>query len=130
MPAKFMVWWFSIPTQDFKALTVSVGAFVMPGESGVDMGKSAGRSGGRWRALHKAQRARRLPCYLCGLPINYEARDANADDAFSVDHIKPWRNFPELREDPANLASAHQLCNKQKSSRPLRPGLGIRSRDW
>ena len=93
-------------------------------------GSQAGRSGFRWRALCKAQRAKKLPCYLCGQPINYLARSQYADDAFSVDHIKSWRDYPELREDPANLASAHLLCNKQKGSGPLASSLGIRSREW
>lgn len=94
------------------------------------MSKRAGRAGGRWRVLRRNQRAKMLPCYLCGNPINYSARDPNADDAFSVDHMQSWRDYPELREDPANLASAHQLCNKQKSNKDNDPGLGNRSREW
>lgn len=94
------------------------------------MGKHSGRKGARYRKMRRDQRDKKLPCYICGQPINYGAKDPNADDAFSLDHIKPWEHFPELRTDPANMASTHQLCNKQKGDRELAPGLGNRSREW
>lgn len=94
------------------------------------MSSTAGRKGHVYRKLHADQKSKGLPCYICGQPINYQARDPNADDAFSLDHIKAWQHFPELRTDPANLASAHQLCNKSKGDRDLAPGLGQRSREW
>lgn len=88
------------------------------------------RKGHRYRQLHAAQKAKGLPCYLCGQPIDYAARNPNDDEAFSLEHIKSWRDYPELRYDPANAASSHQRCNKAKGNRPLEPGLGNRSREW
>jgi 5-methylcytosine-specific restriction endonuclease McrA len=74
-------------------------------------------------------KARGLPCWLCGLDIDYTLPP---DDlmAFSVDHIKPWSTHPELREDPGNLAPAHSRCNKQRGANPPPLGLGLLSRAW
>lgn len=63
------------------------------------------------------------------MPINYDAVYP-ADDSFTVEHIKSWINHPELREDPANLASAHARCNKSKGKREMPAGLGLLSEEW
>lgn len=89
----------------------------------------AGRSTRRMRRLKQEQRAKGLPCWLCGQPIDYTLSDDDPD-AFSVDHVKPWSTHPHLREDPANLRSAHLRCNKGRGNRDPRPGLGLRSREW
>lgn len=83
----------------------------------------------RLRRLKEELRSRRLPCWLDGQPIDY---DAPPDDpnAFSVDHAKPWSLYPALREDPTNLRAAHLRCNKSRGNRAPRPGLGLRSREW
>jgi HNH endonuclease. len=94
------------------------------------MANNAGRSGRRWSRLKAEQRAKRLPCWLCGQPIDYSQPDPNHGDAFSVDHEKPWSSHPELREDPANLRSAHQRCNKRRGDRAPSPGLGSLSEQW
>ena len=93
------------------------------------MGKSAGRAGRRWRALREQIKAPKPPCYLCGQPINYEAKYPDGE-SFTVDHIKPWVNNPELREDPGNLVAAHARCNKSKGTGELQLGLGNRSEEW
>ena len=83
----------------------------------------------RAKHLAKEQRAKRLPCWLCGLPIDYTL-PPDDDMAFSVDHVKPWSTHPELREDPGNLASAHARCNKQRGNKAPPPSLGLMSREW
>lgn len=87
-----------------------------------------------WRNLQQititAAARRNAPCALCGLPINYRARNKNADDAASVDHIKPWRDHPNLRLDPANLQIVHQACNRAKGATSGPPSIGNTSRRW
>jgi 5-methylcytosine-specific restriction endonuclease McrA len=80
-------------------------------------GPNAGRRGRRWNRLKANQRAKRLPCWLCGQPINYNLK-APHPDSFSVDHAKPWVTHPALREDPANLRSAHYGCNSSRQDKP------------
>lgn len=81
------------------------------------------------RRLRTEQRAKRLPCWLCGQPIDYTLY-SDDPSAFSVDHVHPWSTHPELREDPGNLRSAHLHCNKSRGNRAPNPGLGLRSREW
>ena len=71
------------------------------------------------------------PCRICGQPIKWDAHDPNADDAPSVDHIRSWRDHPDLRLDPTNLATVHQACNRAKGARPQAlPSIGNQSRQW
>lgn len=87
----------------------------------------AGRSTRTWRRLAAAQRAKRLPCWHCGQPIDYTA-PAGHPDSFSADHLKPWINHPHLREDPGNVVSSHLLCNQKKgASEHATAGLGALS---
>lgn len=74
------------------------------------MGTWAGRSTRRYKALKAEQRAKRLPCCLCGQRIDYTLQWPDPR-SFSVQHIKDWHTHPELREDPANFDSAHLDCN-------------------
>lgn len=73
-------------------------------------GDNAGRSTRRWRRLKQEQRAKRLPCCICRQPIDYTLKHPDPG-SFSVQHIKSWHQYPALREDPANLDSAHLGCN-------------------
>lgn len=93
------------------------------------MAAVSSRSTRRLQRLRADQRAKRLPCWLCGQPIDYDLPDDDPS-AFSLDHAKPWSLFPELREDPGNLRSAHLRCNKARGNREPTPGLGLRSREW
>ena len=88
-----------------------------------------------WRTLAAQVRARDkaagTPCRICGQPIKWDAHDPNADDAPSVDHIRSWRDHPDLRLDPTNLATVHQACNRAKGARPQAlPSIGNQSRQW
>nr|DAK24803.1 MAG TPA: HNH endonuclease [Caudoviricetes sp.] len=71
------------------------------------------------------------PCAICGQPIAWDARDPRADDAPSVDHVRPWSTHPELRADPANLRVTHNACNKARGARAAAlPSIGNASRRW
>lgn len=73
----------------------------------------------------------KLPCSICGQPVNYETTDYLSPDAPTVDHIKSWRDFPELRADIGNLAVAHRSCNTSKGVKASAlPAHGNASRDW
>lgn len=83
-----------------------------------------------YRKLVDNQRAKLLPCWLCGQPINYRATNPNDPDAYSYDHAQPWSTHPALRYDPDNGRSAHQRCNKSRGNKTPAPGLGIASEKW
>jgi hypothetical protein len=100
---------------------------------------SAGRSSRRW--LHvlvpnvKAQARAGRPCHFCQQRIEVTLRFPD-EASFSVQHIKGWHDYPELREEPSNLAPAHLVCNQSNGERRPksvpsgRPPLGLPSRDW
>lgn len=67
----------------------------------------------RWRKLADQQRAKRLPCFICGQPISYEVGWPDPS-SFSADHVKPYAHYPELRYDPGNIVSTHLRCNQVK----------------
>ena len=80
---------------------------------------SAGRAGHRWRAIstefkHRC-RALDAPCWICGQPINYDARP-QTPDAFEPDHYYPVSTHPHLAEDPANLRPSHSRCNRTRGN--------------
>lgn len=89
---------------------------------------NAGRRGKRWQRLKANQRAKRLPCCVCGQPIDYSLTWPDPG-SFSVEHKKSWHDNPALREDPANLDSAHLGCNSSKG-KGQGPQLGEASEAW
>ena len=93
------------------------------------MSKNAGRSGGRWRTLKENQRAKKLACWICRQPINYQAK-APDPDSFSVDHYHHRSTHPHLAEEPENLRSAHLGCNKSRGDRHSQPDLGDTAGVW
>lgn len=92
------------------------------------MSVNAGRRGSRWNRLKANQRAKRLPCCLCGQPIDYTLEWPDPG-SFSVQHKQDWHRHPELREDPANLDSAHLGCNSS-AGQDGKPTLGATSETW
>ncbi|MFE7347511.1 HNH endonuclease [Streptomyces fimicarius] len=77
------------------------------------------RNGRPYRRLCAQQRARRLPCWLCGHNIAYEIRGPEAGkhpDAFTLDHLVPLSKGGDLL-DPANARSAHRRCNSARGNR-------------
>ena len=92
------------------------------------MSVHAGRSTRRYKKLKAEQRAKRLPCCLCGQPIDYSLHWPDPR-SFTVQHIKDWHDHPELREDPANFDSAHLDCNSSAGQHG-KPTIGAVSEDW
>jgi 5-methylcytosine-specific restriction endonuclease McrA len=92
-------------------------------------GGGRGRSSKRWRRLVANLRSQHRPCWLCGQPIDYTLKPPDPS-AFQVDHIKPRSHYPELAEEPTNLAPAHARCNNSKGSRAPKPTVGNTSRRW
>lgn len=92
------------------------------------MSENAGRRGSRWNRLKANQRAKRLPCCLCGQSINYSLEHPDPR-SFSVQHILDWLTHPELREDPANLDSSHLGCNSSAGMNG-KPSIGVSSESW
>ncbi|THV27929.1 HNH endonuclease [Glycomyces paridis] len=92
------------------------------------MAATAGRSTRRFRALSAELRRQHRPCCICRQPIDYALAHPHRQ-SFSVQHIKSWKDFPELREDPANLDAAHLSCNSAGEA-GTGSGLGTPSRRW
>lgn len=87
------------------------------------------RSSHLMKELKARQRAKRLPCFLCGQAIDYSLVYPDPM-SFSYEHIKPWSTHPELRFDPGNGASSHLDCNKRRGDRAPAPSLGLLSEVW
>lgn len=80
-----------------------------------------------WKRGAAVQRAKRLPCFHCGQPIDYDLRWPDPA-SFSADHLRPYVRHPELRLDPGNVVSSHLLCNQKKGdSEHYVAGLGTLS---
>lgn len=80
------------------------------------MAATAGRDTHNWRRIVAAQKARRLPCFHCGQPIDYD-KPYPHPSSFTADHLKPRLKYPELAEDPGNVVSSHARCNWSKGDR-------------
>lgn len=72
------------------------------------------------------------PCWLCGMPIDYEAPHDDYENGarYQLDHYYPASTHPEHFEDPANFRPSHAKCNQVRGNQPPRPSLGIPSRQW
>lgn len=96
------------------------------------MPRSKGRTGRPWRRACDRIRRLRLPCHLCGQPIQYDTPhkpDCTGPRCpgcnpwgFTVDHIDAVStlpdNDPRLR-DPHYLRPAHRTCNSSRGTRTL-----------
>lgn len=60
----------------------------------------------RWHAL----RRKRLPCWLCGRPIDYNT-DWRAPQSFTADHVEALANGGKLLGE---LRPAHRACNSRR----------------
>ena len=69
-----------------------------------------------WRKVRARVLARSTVCHLCGRP-----------GSTTVDHVLPYALGGDLL-DEANLAPAHETCNKRKGARTSAPPTP--SRDW
>jgi 5-methylcytosine-specific restriction endonuclease McrA len=80
----------------------------------------------RSRLLRRAMRLR-LPCHLCGKPIDYSLRTPDPG-SFEADHVSP--HSLGGTDDLDNLRPSHRRCNRARSNRPdARPRLPT-TREW
>lgn len=87
------------------------------------------RHSARSHAYRKATaelRARRLPCWLCGQPIDYDA-PPRTPSSFSADHRTAMAEGGYPTED---LMAAHYGCNASRGARAPRPSIGSTSEAW
>ena len=77
-----------------------------------------------YKRLRAQQRAKRLPCWLCGRAIDYDA-PPRSRWSFSLDHVAPLMYGGAIL-DPANVRSAHLSCNARRGQ--VRPGQVASSR--
>jgi 5-methylcytosine-specific restriction endonuclease McrA len=85
--------------------------------------------GRRLQRLAHQLAALRLPCALCGQPIDYDLPRDDAE-AFTIDHRIPRSQRPDLAWDPSNLQPAHAKCNKRRGNRDNRPEIGAGTVSW
>lgn len=95
-----------------------------------------GRHGRVVRRIRAQVRATMRTCYRCGQPIDWTLPHLDPDtgtvnrDSGTIEHKQPRSKYPELAEDPGNIAASHWQCNLTASDHGGRPALGLRSRAW
>src|SRR5690606_21041443 len=95
--------------------------------------KHAGRSTRRYKKLKAQFRAqcteRKATCHLCDQEIDYSLEYPDPE-SFTLDHLYPVSQYPELSEDPGNFRASHAKCNWNRSTDKAQgSGLGQRTRD-
>lgn len=75
-------------------------------------------------------KTRHAVCWLCGMPIDYEATKNTTDDSFNLDHLYPVSKHPELQFDPAGFKPSHTSCNRLRSNQDPPTPIGTLSRQW
>lgn len=104
---------------------------------GVDEVKAI-RSSMAYRALARTVRREEQTCWLCGgdidLTIPYRDPDTKRINkmSWSMDHIKPMSEYPDLALERSNVRAAHYRCNSSRGNRtPVKPPPPLRvSRRW
>lgn len=87
-----------------------------------------GRNDARWVKLSRYLRQVLPPvCWLCGEEIDttLPRRDKRS---WTLDHIKPLSEFPELAYEESNLRPAHMQCNSKRGIGKTQP-VNV-SHDW
>ena len=77
-------------------------------------------------------KAEDAPCWICrGTegPIDYDAAPG-APLSHTLDHIHPVSTHPELYNDPANFAHAHQKCNSSRGAKAPTVKCSVIPRMW
>ncbi|GAA6124213.1 hypothetical protein BPY_23210 [Bifidobacterium psychraerophilum] len=69
-------------------------------------------------------------CWLCGMPIDYEAAQNTTDDSYNLDHYYPVSKRPDLQDDPAGFRPSHTSCNNLRGNKDPELPLGTLSRQW
>lgn len=89
------------------------------------------RSTRAYRRLRDYVRSLRLPCSVCGLPIDYSIKgDANRKHpmGYTLEHTTALANGGAAL-DPTNVSAAHRSCNARKGARTIKHVPG-QSRRW
>ncbi|QDQ97969.1 HNH endonuclease [Tomitella fengzijianii] len=86
------------------------------------------RGNASYRRHRNALRDRKLPCWLCGQPIDYGA-PPHHPDSFEADHAYPVSTHPHLAGDPGNLRASHMACNRSRGNNDAYAGRWVRSND-
>lgn len=77
--------------------------------------------------------SRGAPCWLCSQPIQYNLRFPHPG-SFSVDHVIPADERPDLMLDTANWAASHFSCNSARGGQSddlySPSALGVPSEAW
>ena len=81
------------------------------------MSASRYANGARRRALAARVRAVGDPCWMCGLPIRYDA-PAGHPLSLELDELVPVSKGGSPT-DPDNVAPAHRCCNQWRSDRSV-----------
>lgn len=85
------------------------------------------------KTCSQQNRGQGKPCWLCGQDINYQLRFPHPG-SFSVDHVIPVNERPELILDVSNWAASHFSCNSARGGMDddiYGPGaLGLASEVW
>lgn len=88
----------------------------------------------QWRLLsrqcYERDRARGVPCHICGQPIRYDLAPSSAPDSYEPDHRHDVATHPELALLPENVLASHRRCNRARGKKAGIDNLGNRSRDW
>ena len=75
-------------------------------------------------------KAQHAVCWLCGMPIDYNAVKNTTDDSFNLDHLYPVSKHPELQFDPAGFKPSHTSCNRLRGNSDPPAPIGVLSRQW
>lgn len=92
------------------------------------------KNNSRWAKVRRLawdrDRRGRVPCHICGEPIDYSIPASSAPLAWEPDHLIPFSKAPELELDLANIGASHMRCNRQRGNGNNDLAIGRRSRIW
>lgn len=80
-------------------------------------------------SFHSECRLARKPCHLCGEDIDYRLREPHPY-SWTLDHVKPVQDHPELIMERNNWAAAHRDCNVRRGTDEPALDLGVPSEIW
>lgn len=93
-------------------------------------GSSTGRSHRDWIRICKQLRNELPPiCWLCGQAIDLSL-DPRHKKSWTLDHVKPLSEHPELAHTISNLRPAHRDCNSKRGAHDHSPVPPKGSRRW
>lgn len=81
----------------------------------------------------RRDRAANAVCYWCHEPIDYDLGPYSRGGptrAWSPEHLKPRKTWPQLALEPSNIVAAHFSCNASRGTKAGLSELGTLSRSW